>query len=158
MVICPTVTPLEIQDRMEVLISLDGIPVIASHERYLLVGADPWQFGVPSVPMLYKILSNWLIHELGFTKRLAEPYAAIRIDDLPITAEELKFRPASRKLDKKRARTVTRLRKFARRTGTVFTLMYSSHYQDRTGRPGNHRLSDASVDKRNAGRRQTGRV
>lgn len=130
---CPMVTPLRIENGMQVLVSLDGAPIIALHQRHLLVGADPWQFGVPSVPMLYKLLSNWLIHELGNQHRVLEPYAAIRLDDLPSTAESLKVYPPGRKLDRKRSRIIRRLRRFGRRTATPFTLMYSSHFREANG-------------------------
>lgn len=126
----PVVTPLIIEDGMEVLASLDGVPVITSRRNHLFVGADPWQLGVPSVPVLYKILSNWLIDQVRLPVRLLEPYAAIRLDDLPTTAEELKSLATWRKMDARRARTVARLRRFARHASTKFTIMYSSHWRD----------------------------
>src|SRR6185436_3913377 len=86
----PIVTPLRIEGDMEVLVSLNGVPVLACRQNLLLVGADPWQLGVPSVPMIYKVLSNWLTHKVRLQHRLLEPYAAIRLDDVPTTAEELK--------------------------------------------------------------------
>ena len=66
---CPVVTPLEIEDEMDVLVSLNGIAVVAKRGRDVVFGADPWQLGVPSVPMVYKLLSNWLHHELGLKHR-----------------------------------------------------------------------------------------
>jgi peptidoglycan/xylan/chitin deacetylase (PgdA/CDA1 family) len=114
----------------EVLISLDGIPIIGINGNYLLIGADPWQFGIPSVPMLYKVLSNWLTYKAGCVHQMMKPYAAIRIDDLPTTAEELKSHTATDKFDKNRARKLRRLRKFAQRAGAKFSLMYSSHFRD----------------------------
>jgi hypothetical protein len=130
---CPIVTPLCIENGMQVLVSLDGVPIIAFHQRHLLVGADPWQFGVPSVPMLYKVLSNWLIQEVGNKHRMLEPCAAIRLDDLPSTAENLKAHPPGRKLDRKRSRIIRRLRRFGKRTATPFTFMYSSHFREANG-------------------------
>ncbi len=130
---CPTVTPLEIDGDIQVLVSLDGIPIIAVNKRSLLIGADPWQFGVPSVPVIYKILSNWLIHEVGYKHSMLKPFAAIRFDDLPTTAEELKTNPPCRDLDRKRFRVIRRLRRFGYRTGAKFTLMYSSHFPGPNG-------------------------
>lgn len=130
---CPVVTPLEIEDGMDVLVSLNGIAVVAKRGRDVIIGADPWQLGVPSVPMVYKLLSNWLHHELGLKHRIPKPFAIIRLDDLPTTAEELRSRPPSRELDRKRSKTIRRLRKFGKREGTPFTIMYSSHYYARDG-------------------------
>ncbi len=129
----PIVTPLRVEAGMEVLVSLDTIPVIAKRSRDLLIGADPWQLGVPSVPMLYKILSNWLKHEVGLSHRILTPCAVIRLDDLPTTAEQLKTVSPSRKLDRQRAKTIRRLRNFGRRCGARFTMMYSSHYHGPEG-------------------------
>jgi len=131
---CPTVTPLQIEEDMQVLVALEGVPVIAYQKPYLFIGADPWQLGVPSVPMLYKILSNWLIREVGYRHRILEPYAAIRLDDLPTTAEKLKLLSPRPTLDRKRSRTMRRLRNFARRSGTRFSIMYSSHFPGPDGK------------------------
>jgi len=131
---CPTVTPLQIEEDMQVLVSLDGLPIIASRQHQLFVGADPWQLGVPSVPMIYKVLSNWLVHELGYRYPTLEPYAAIRLDDLPTTAEKLKLLTPRPTLDRRRSRTMRRLRNFARRSGTRFSIMYSSHFPGPDGK------------------------
>jgi hypothetical protein len=113
---------------MDIVVSLNDIPVIVAHGRCLLIGADPWQFGTPSVPMLYKVLSNWLVREAGINVRMIKPYAAIRLDDLPATAEHFRINAASNKApDRARANAINHLRGFAKRTGAKFTLMYSSH-------------------------------
>ena len=78
--------------------------------------------------MVYKLLSNWLHHELGLKHRILKPFAIIRLDDLPTTAEELISRPPSPELDRKRRKTIRSLRNFGKREGTPFTIMYSSHY------------------------------
>jgi hypothetical protein len=130
---CPIVTPLRTEDGTEVLVSLDGIPIIGFLQHCLFVGADPWQLGVPSVPMIYKILSNWLLHKVRYKHRILDPYAAIRLDDLPTTAEKLRLKPPTRKLDRDRARTMRRLRRFGHSTGTKFTFMYSSHFPGADG-------------------------
>ncbi len=130
---CPVVTPLAIQTGATVLVSLDRVPIIAVHGNLLLVGADPWQFGNPSVPVLYKVLSNWLRQRVGHEHAILQPLAVIRFDDMPTTAEELALGVSIRKLDRKRSRTIRRLVKFARRTGTKFTVMYSSHFRTENG-------------------------
>jgi hypothetical protein len=129
----PPVTPVQVEDGMQVLVSLDEVPIITYRRPHLFVGADPWQLGVPSVPMLYKILSNWLIHETGYRHRMLKPYAVVRLDDLPTTAEELKRHFASSHTDWKRSRIIRRLRRFARHTATKLTLMYSSHFRRQDG-------------------------
>lgn len=126
----PRVTPLEINDSLEILLTLNDIPVIAAQSRDLLVGVDPWQLGAPSCPMLYKILSNWLSQRAGLQHSMIKPYAAIRLDDLPTTAEQAKHQPPNANLDKRRSRVLRKLRKFGERENIKFTLMYSSHLND----------------------------
>jgi hypothetical protein len=126
---CPPVTPLNVSAGMDVIVSLNDMPVILSHGRVLFIGADPWQFGAPSVPMLYKVLLNWLVHEARLDVRTMAPCAAVRLDDLPATAEHFRINSHSvERVDRARARVISRLRRFAIRTGSKFTLMYSSHF------------------------------
>jgi len=124
----PIVTPLQVEIGMEVLVSLHGIPIVALHRHRLLIGADPWQFGHPSVPMLYNVLANWLVRDGRIKLRKFVPVAAIRLDDLPATAENLRANPVTKKLDRSRCKILKKLRRFARRRNIKFTLMYSSHF------------------------------
>ena len=129
----PIVTPLRVESGMEILVSLDGIPVIALQRHRLFIGVDPWQLGHPSAPMLYQLLSNWLIHKGKIKPRKFIPIAAIRLDDLPVTAENLRANPPTKKLDRTRCKILKRLRRFARRRAMKFTLMYSSHFPGKNG-------------------------
>jgi hypothetical protein len=126
-------TPLKIQPGMTALVSLNGIPIIAALENVLVVGADPWQFGDPGVPVLYKVISNWLRISVGYEHPVMKPIAAIRIDDLPTTAEELRRAAITDVLDKRRSRTLRRLFSFSRETGAKFSVMYSTHFRDGKG-------------------------
>jgi predicted deacetylase len=123
----PAITPVSVAQGMQVLVSLDGIPIVVYRAPHLLVGADAWQFGVPTVPMLYAILSNWLSFAVGCSPAKRPPRALIRLDDLPTTAENQMKHPATSRFDRKRARTIRRLACFAEKAGVTFTLMYSSH-------------------------------
>lgn len=131
----PIVTPLAVNHSSDVLLTLNDIPVIAAQSRDLLVGVDPWQLGAPCCPMLYKILSNWLVQVAGIQHSIAKPYAIIRLDDLPTTAEEAKRETPNAALDKRRSRVLKRLRKFAEHESIKFTLMYSSHLTEGDGPP-----------------------
>lgn len=130
----PDVTPVDPNGGGEVLLWLNDVPIAVYRRPALLVGADPWQLGAPSVPMLYKLLSNWLRHERGRGHHLPEPVAAMRLDDLPTTGEEVRGKAITAALDRRRARTLKRLRRFALRTGARFTLMYASHCRALDGR------------------------
>lgn len=130
----PHVTPVDIDRGAEILLRLNDVPIIAYRHPVLLVGADPWQLGTPSVPMLYAVLSNWLTRVRGRDHHVPEAVAALRLDDLPATGEELRAKPLTAALDRRRARTLARLRRFALGTGARFTLMYTSHWRDAAGR------------------------
>jgi hypothetical protein len=127
------ITPLLVEPGLQVLVWLDGMPIIGYRAPHLFVGADAWQLGNPTVPMLYAILLNWLRTVVGCDLRVTEPLAAIRLDDLPVTAEYLLHRQPSPALDRQRATTLRRLRKFALRRGIRLNLMYTSHFYSAEG-------------------------
>jgi len=129
------ITPLSAETDLQILVWLDEIPIIGYRAPHLLVGADAWQLGNPSVPLIYPILLNWLRSVAGCDLRIPEPYAAIRLDDLPVTAYELLFREPARKIDRRRAATLRRLRNFSLRSGICLSLMYTSHYYSLDGNP-----------------------
>jgi predicted deacetylase len=128
------ITPLPSEPGMQPLVSLDGLPIIGYKHPHLLIGADAWQLGNPSMPLVYPILKNWLSIVGGCELSINPPYAMIRLDDLPTTAELLLHQQPTPSLDRKREATLRYLRRFATRTGIKINLMYTSHYYAADGR------------------------
>lgn len=133
---CKSFTPVQVDENVQILVWLENQPIVAFKSPHLFIGADPWQLGAPSVPMLYAILSNWLEQIVHCHLNKMKPYAVIRLDDLPTTAEKVMIEtgPIGATLDRKRARTIRRLRKFAHREGVRLTLMYTSHICGKKGK------------------------
>lgn len=122
------ITPLVIEEDLQILVWLDGNPIIGYHPPHLIIGADAWQLGNPSVPLVYPIILNWLRTIVGYELHIDQPRAMIRLDDLPTTAEALLHQQPTNTLDRKRAAMLRRLRRFAKQLGIKINLMYSSHY------------------------------
>lgn len=120
----------------EVLVSADGRPVIVERDEHLLVGASPWQLGSPTMPYLYPILRAWLSQRAGLAPRTIAPLAAFRFDDLPAIAHEVCDLPQVDKLDRKRAKVLGRLRRYALKKGIALSFAYSTHFpvEDGLGR------------------------
>ena len=127
------ITSLPVKSDLQILVWLDEIPIVGYQHPHLLMGADPWQLGNPSVPLIYPILKNWLSTVVRCEPHVDSPVAMIRLDDLPTTAEELLHRAPTPTLDRRRAATLRRLRRFAIHTGVRLNLMYTSHYYSSNG-------------------------
>lgn len=74
-------------DAHALLLADDGATLMACRGNCYTIALPIWQFGIVSFPVWFSLMENALFFNDGLPHIAPGPYAAVRIDDVPVTGE-----------------------------------------------------------------------